>query len=88
MALALPRLMQLAPITKHELIANGQADLAALQLRQAEPRRALLVETEVPPHNEGVLGLRLLDALVVIGLDLDQGAEDVLVVVRVVVPVQ
>lgn len=71
---------------KSELVPNRQSHLSALELGHAKPRDALLVETNVPPDDDVVLRLRLLDLLVVVGLNLDERSKDVLVLVRVLVP--
>jgi hypothetical protein len=80
-----PGLAQLAFVLEPELVADGQADLARLELGQDEPSDVLLVETFVPADDQAVLRLGLLELLVVVGLDLDEGPEDVLVLVRVLV---
>jgi len=78
--------MHLAVVAKPQLVANCEPDLAAFELGQVEPRDALLVESNVPPDDESLLRLRLLEPFVVVGLNLDQRAEDVLVLVRILVP--
>jgi hypothetical protein len=85
---ALPRLVQLAAVPELELVADGEADLAALELGEVEPGGALLVETHVPADDEGLLGLGFFELLVVVGLDLHERAKDVLILVRVFVPVR
>ena len=82
---ALPRLVQLATVPEPQLITDSEADFATLELREAEPRYALLVETDVPAYSDVGLGLALLEALVIVGLDLDERAEDILVLVRILV---
>lgn len=77
--------MHLAVVAQAELIPDGEANLARLELGKVEPRNTLLIETHVPPDDERLLGLRLLEALVVVGLDLDERPKDVLVLVRVLV---
>lgn len=52
-----------------------------------EPGDALLVESHVPANDERLLGLRLLETLVVVGFDLDEGSKDVLVLVRILVAI-
>lgn len=85
---ALPRLMQLSRIPQPELIAHRQPDLSTLQLRQPEPRHPLLIQPQIPPHTDIRLRLALLQPLIVVRLDLDQRPEDVLVLIRVLVPEQ
>lgn len=81
----LPRLVHLAVVAQAELVADSEPDFSRLELGEVEPRDTLLVESHVPPHDEPFLGLRLLETLVVVGLDLDERSEDVLVLVRVLV---
>lgn len=56
-------------------------------LGKVEVGNALLIETHVPADQDVVLGLRLLQLLVIVRLQLDQGAKDVLVLVRILVSV-
>ena len=79
---ALPGLVQLSVVPQAKFISNGEPDLSRFQLRQVEPSDPLLVETHVPAHDERLLRLRLLETLVVVGFDLDERAEDVLVLIR------
>ena len=82
---ALPRLVQLATVPEPQLITDSEADFATLELREAEPRYALLVETDVPADSDVGLGLTFLEAFVIVGLDLDKGTKDILVLVRILV---
>ena len=82
---ALPRLVQLATVPEPQLVTDSEADFATLELGEAEPRYALLVETDVPADSDIGLSLTFLEALVIVGLDLDKGAEDILVLVRILV---
>ena len=68
-----------------EFIANRQSDLAALQLWHLEPCEPALIQTHVPPDGDIIFGLRFFHPLVVVRLDLDERAEDVLVLVRIFV---
>jgi hypothetical protein len=79
--------MHLPSVLQPQLISHRQPDLARLEFRQVKPRDALLVETHVPANDEAFLRLRLLETLVVVGFDLDERAEDVLVLVGVLVAV-
>ena len=82
---ALPRLVQLATVPEPQLVTDSEADFATLKLGEAEPCYSLLVETDVPAYSDVGLGLTLLEALVIVRLDLDEGAEDILVLVRILV---
>jgi hypothetical protein len=88
MAHAFPGFVQFAGVPQPQLIPNSQAHLPTLQLGQTEPRHALLIQPKVPPDRDIGLRLALLEALVVVSLDLDEGPEDVLVLVRVLVAQQ
>mmetsp|Transcript_55290 Transcript_55290/g.153195 ORF Transcript_55290/g.153195 Transcript_55290/m.153195 type:complete len:314 (-) Transcript_55290:275-1216(-) len=68
-----------------QLIARDQPSLIVL-FGEVEVSDPLLVQPDVPPDHDILLGLRLLDLLVVVGLHLHQGGEDVLVLVCVLVP--
>ena len=61
--------------------------ITVIGLGHVEVGDALLVQAEVPAHRHVVLGLRLLQLLVIVCLQLDQGAKDVLVLVGIIVPV-
>ena len=69
-----------------ELVADREPDLAALELGHAKPGDTLLVQADVPADDDVVLRLRLLNLFVVVGLDLDERAKNVLVLVGVLVP--
>lgn len=86
MADALPGLVEFAGISQPELVADGESDLAALELGEVEPGDPLLVQAEVPADGDVGLCLALFETLVVVSLDLDEGAEDVLILVCILVP--
>lgn len=87
MSETLPMLVHLAIVPQPQLISNSEPDLPRLELGQVEPGDALLVESHVPANDEPFLRLRFFEALVVVGFNLDEGAEDVLVLVGVLVAV-
>lgn len=58
----------------------------SVSLGHVEVADVLLVQADVPPDFYVVLRLRLLQLLVVIGLQLDQRTEYVLVLVTILVP--
>ena len=80
-----PSFMQIASISQSQLVPDSQSHLSTLQLRQAEPCHALLVEAQIPSHGDVRLGLRLLQTLVIISFDLDERAKYILVLIRVFV---
>jgi hypothetical protein len=80
-----PGFVQLAVVPQPELVTDREAHFARLELGQVEPGDPLLVETHVPADDEAFLSLRLFQALVVVGFDLDERTEDILVLVRVLV---
>jgi hypothetical protein len=82
---AFPGLMQFAPVSESQLVSHSQPHFPALEFRQAEPCHTLLVEAQVPAYDDVSLGLRLLQAFVVVSFDLNKRAENVLVLVRVFV---
>jgi hypothetical protein len=84
---AIPRFVHLASVLQPQLISDSEPDLSRLELGEVEPRNALLVQTHVPANDEALLSLGLLETLVVVGFDLDEGTEDVLVLVGVLVTV-
>lgn len=45
-----------------------------------------MVQTDVPPNRDVILSLRLFQPFVVVGLDLDERTEDVLILICVLVP--
>mmetsp|Transcript_11254 Transcript_11254/g.30094 ORF Transcript_11254/g.30094 Transcript_11254/m.30094 type:complete len:330 (+) Transcript_11254:1957-2946(+) len=67
-----------------ELVAGHQPGLVVL-LGEVEVRDALLVEADVPAHDDVLLRLRLLHSFVVVCLHLDQRREHVLVLVGILV---
>lgn len=81
----IPRLVQLTMVPQPELVTDRETHFARLELGQVEPGDPLLVETHVPANDEPFLSLRLFQALVVVGFDLDERAKDVLVLVGVLV---
>jgi hypothetical protein len=81
----LPFFTHLPAILQTQFISSSQTDLSTLQFRENKPGDALLGQTDVPPHDHVGLGLRLLELLVVVRLDLDQRPEYFLVLVRVLV---
>lgn len=85
MADALPSLVQFALIPQPQLVTHGEPDFTTLQLRKAEPRNTLLVQTQIPTNSDICLSLTLLEPFVVVGFDFDERSEDVLVLIRVLV---
>ena len=85
MAEGVPGFVKLAVVPQPELVTDREAHFARLELGQVEPGDPLLVETHVPADDEAFLSLRLFQALVVVGFDLDERTEDILVLVRVLV---
>lgn len=84
MSNARPGLVALANIAQAQLVARHQAHLL-VGLGQAEIGQPFLVEAKVPAHLNVALGLRLLQAAVVVGLHLDERCEYVLILVGVLV---
>mmetsp|Transcript_14828 Transcript_14828/g.28550 ORF Transcript_14828/g.28550 Transcript_14828/m.28550 type:complete len:338 (+) Transcript_14828:3813-4826(+) len=80
MPIALPRGRE----AQVELVSGHEAQLIVI-LGEEEPRDALLVQAHVPPHRDAILGLRLLGHLVVVRLQLNQRAKDVLMLVGVLI---
>mmetsp|Transcript_35592 Transcript_35592/g.85274 ORF Transcript_35592/g.85274 Transcript_35592/m.85274 type:complete len:219 (+) Transcript_35592:2026-2682(+) len=68
-----------------QLVARHQPRLAIL-LGEVEVSDPLLVETNIPSNDNVLLRLGLLHLLVVVGLHLHQWGEDVLVLIRILVP--
>lgn len=69
-----------------QLVANSQPNLSAFEFRHGEVRYSLVVETDVPSDRDVVFRLRLLQPLVVVGFNLDEWTEDVLILVSVFIP--
>ena len=69
-------------IPESQFITLHQAQVAVI-LGHCEVRRYLLVEADVPPDLDIVLGLALLQPLVVVGLQFDEGTEYILVLVSI-----
>jgi len=61
---------------KHTIIGLGQVEVS----------NAFLVEADIPADDNVVLGLRLLQFLVIVSLQLYEGAKDALVLVGIVIP--
>lgn len=80
-------LVHLSIVPQPQLISNSEPNLSRLELGKVEPGDTLLVESHVPANDEAFLSLRLLEALVVVGFNLDEGAEDVLILVGILVAV-
>ena len=79
-----PRFVSLPQVSDPQLVTMHEAHVS-VRLGHAEVGDGLLVEALVPAHLDVVLRLRLLQLLVVVGLQLHQGTEDVLVLVSVLV---
>jgi hypothetical protein len=84
---SLPRLVHLSVVPQPELVSHREPHLSRLELWQVEPGDALLVQSHVPANDERLLGLRLLQTLVVVSFDLDEGSKDILVLVRILVAI-
>ena len=69
-------------IPESQFITLHKAQVAVI-LGHCEVRRYLLVEADVPPDLDIVLGLALLQPLVVVGLQFDEGTEYILVLVSI-----
>jgi len=80
-----PGLVQFALIPQPQFITNGQPNFPALQLGQTEPSNALLIQTEVPTNGNVGLCLTFFQPLVIISFDLDERAEDILVLISILV---
>ena len=74
--------LEVTQVSQSQLVPRHQSHVPVV-LGHVEVGRRLLVESLVPPHFDVVLGLGLLQLLVIVGLQLDQGPEDVLVLVTV-----
>jgi hypothetical protein len=82
---AFPGLVQLALIPQPQFIANGQPNFSALQLRKTEPSNALLIQTQVPTNGDVGLRLTFFQPLVIISFDLDERAENILVLISILI---
>ena len=69
-------------IPESQFITLHQAQVAVI-LGHGKVRRYLLVEADVPPDLDIVLGLALLQPLVVVSLQFDEGTEYILVLVSI-----
>ena len=82
---AFPGLVQFALIPQPQFIANGQPNFSALQFGKTKPSNALLIQTQVPTNGDVGLCLTFFQPLVIISFDLDERAEDILVLISVLV---
>lgn len=82
---AFPGLVQFALIPQPQFIPNGQPNLSTLQLGKTKPSNTLLIQTQVPTNSDVRLRLTFFQPLVVISFDLDERAEDILVLISILV---
>lgn len=82
---AFPCLVQFTLIPQPQFIANGQPNFSALQLRKTEPSNALLIQTQVPTNGDVGLRLTFFQPLVIISFDLDERAENILVLISILI---
>ena len=82
-----PWLLEIPQVSDSQLISWHQPH-APVVLGHVQVGRNLLVEADVPSDLDIVLCLGLLELLVIVRLQLDQGTEDVLILVTVLVSQQ
>ena len=70
---------------KPQLVAHHQPQFALVAARHMEARNALLAQACFPAHGNVLLLVMLLDAPVILRLEVDERAQDVLVVIAVFV---
>ena len=85
---ALPVRTKLALVAETHLVAHSQFHIAEFQLGENEGCQVFVVQTEIPTHDQIVLGLRLLQLAIVVRLNLNQRAKNVLVLVGIIVAQQ
>ena len=85
MSVSFPWFMQATRVLQPKLITNGQTDFTAFQLREAKPCNTFLIKPQVPTHGDVCLRLRFLESFVVISFNLDERAEDVLVLISILI---
>jgi hypothetical protein len=71
-----------------QFVTNRQPDFTAFKLGHSEICDSLVIKTDIPTNWNVVLGLGFFESLVVVRLDLDKRSEDVLILIRVLVPVK
>ena len=72
-----PHVVRCLPVLPPTIVGLGEVEVGD----------AFLIESDVPSHHDVILGLRLFQLLVVIGLELHQRAKDVLILISILVAV-